>query len=673
MTAASEEGSTVPDGALTPLFVLSFRQRDELAALAARGGWQVIAARRADGVAERFAASGASVAVVDARGALGDGLAAVAALGGPAAARGAALLVLVSRGDTGSVAAFHDAGATHFLSSPHSEVEFVQALRFAARHAERLAAPMRESEPAQPLGWRLEGRRLVLTPALAALLDLPEVVPPRRLLALMSRADRSVALATARRLLLHRLPTAFAHDTIGMGRVVQHLQLCPASGTPEALIERLAGVPDAGAVMRDAMSGVRDAATARRWLARQLAEGRGQQAALIALNRFDIVNTAYGRVTGDTLLRAVQRRIEEVAAEAFGRGAVVARMGGSDFLLAADASTARMEAAAGRVAEALSRPFIAGGAVVVLGCRIGIASAEPDDDAAALLRRAGEALEIARTSDTLTLYVARAGQPGAIDTLAVDLRQAIDQGEIDIVFQPQVAVATGAITGAEALARWEHPVLGPLGAETLFAAAARADLVIGLSDHIQRIALAQAAAWPAALAGLRLAINLTPADIARPGFADIFLDRVDSSGFARARLTVEVTENGLIEDLGAASGLLATLRQAGCRVAIDDFGTGYSSLAYLKALPLDYLKIDKKLAQDITGSARDRIVVRGVIDMARSLGLSVIAEGVETPEQLDLLAREGCQYYQGFLCAGPVDVLELERLATTTRQSVRAG
>jgi len=111
-----------------------------------------------------------------------------------------------------------------------------------------------------------------------------------------------------------------------------------------------------------------------------------------------------------------------------------------------------------------------------------------------------------------------------------------------------------------------------------------------------------------------------------------------------------------------ASALLTSLRQAGCRVAIDDFGTGYSSLAYLKALPLDYLKIDKKLAQDIAGSPRDRIVVRGVIEMALSLGLAVVAEGVETPEQLDLLAKEGCQYYQGFLCAEPLTSAALVEL-----------
>jgi EAL domain-containing protein (putative c-di-GMP-specific phosphodiesterase class I) len=137
---------------------------------------------------------------------------------------------------------------------------------------------------------------------------------------------------------------------------------------------------------------------------------------------------------------------------------------------------------------------------------------------------------------------------------------------------------------------------------------------------------------------------------------------VDASGFPRDRLTVEITEGGLIDDLSLAADLFARFRAAGIRVAIDDFGTGYSSLAYLKALPLDYLKIDKRMAQDITGSARDRIVVRGVIDMARSLGLSVIAEGVETAEQLDLLAREGCNFYQGYLCAAPLTDAALTEL-----------
>ena len=154
---------------------------------------------------------------------------------------------------------------------------------------------------------------------------------------------------------------------------------------------------------------------------------------------------------------------------------------------------------------------------------------------------------------------------------------------------------------------------------------------------------------------LRLSVNITAADIAPPRLRRRIPRRWSrESGFAPERLTVEVTESGLIEDLAGAAALLAELRGGGLRVAIDDFGTGYSSLAYLKALPLDYLKIDKRLCQDIAGSTRDRIVVRSVIDMARSLGLDVVAEGVETEEQLALLAQEGCTLYQGFLCSPPV-------------------
>lgn len=672
MTDAARDTDVDPvrrGSAASALFILSFRQRDELAALASRGGWQVIAARRAEGAEQRFLTSGAHVAVVDARGALGDGLAAVAVLGDVIAANGGALLVLVSRGDVAEVGTLHDAGATHFLSSPHSEDEFIQALRFAARHAERMAGDWRPSSGAfDALGWRYDHTlaTVQMTTGLADVLGLRESTSPRTVLHRLARDERPIALRALRRLIESGAATAFAHDLPGVGRVVHHLTVNRDSGVIDALVERLAAIPEPSVVLREALSGVRDAAGARAWLDRRLEaqDDKPVQAMLVALNRFDIVNTAYGRPAGDSLLRTAQKRIEDIAGELLGRGAIVARLGGSEFLVAAMHNPARVELAAGRIAEALSRPFVAGGAVAVLGCRIGIAPAEPGDTTAMLLRRASEALADAKGSDSLTIQVARSdnGEGAPIDTLAVDLRRAIEQGEIDIVFQPQVAIATGQITGVEALARWDHPVLGPLGAETLFAAADRADLVIGLSDHIQRVVLARAAAWPSSLGKVRLALNLTAADIARPGFADIFLDRVDSSGFPRARLTVEITESGLIEDLSIAASLLAALRSAGCRVAIDDFGTGYSSLAYLKALPLDYLKIDKKLAQDIAGSTRDRIVVRGVIDMARSLGLSVIAEGVETEQQLDLLAKEGCQYYQGFLCSEALDVKALSAL-----------
>ena len=650
MTDAAPVPTNPMTGRDRPLFLLSFRQRDELAAHAARAGWRVVAARRGEGADRRFLASGAAVAVVDARGSVDEGLAAVRTLAPVTNANGGALLVLVSRDDTARLGEFYDAGATQFLASPMREVEFVQALRFAARHAQRAGSDTAHAT-GEPLGWRYDPalRSLQVTPALASMLGFTGTPSLRTALRHVEAADRGAMRGALQRLRDGIQATAFAHDLPGAGRVVEHLQRDARTGRIHALIERL-GEVDASAVVRDVLTGVRDDAGMRRWLTRRLDDAQPIGVILVALGRFDMVNTAYGRDAGDAVLRAASTRIAEAVRATLGRRAVLARMGGAEFVVAAaDTDATALAHAAKGIEEALTRPFVIGDAIAPVGARVATAASRPGDDPAILLRRASEALA-GEDNDNRAV---------PIEALAVDLRRAMDAGEIELRLQPQVAVATGAIVGVEALARWRHPDHGEVGAETLFAAAARAELELALSEHVQRLALAQAARWPASLRHLRLSVNVTAADVARSGFADLFLDWVDSSGFPRSRLTVEITEGGLIDDLGEASRLLSELRAAGCRVAIDDFGTGYSSLAYLKALPLDYLKVDRKLTQDITGSARDRIVVRGVIDMARSLGLTVIAEGVETPEQLDLLAKEGCQYYQGFLCAEPLTLPEL--------------
>lgn len=531
--------------------------------------------------------------------------------------------------------------------------------------AQRLASLGFSCVPASeaPLAQRLlaSHARLIVTSADDRDLDQLSESALARGLALLVIGTPPGALSAG---VTHLLPPYCADDVL-IGAIEAALRTGRRLGG-EALDTPLADGDERRAATRDAVTGISDALAARRWLDRQLAgEGR-VHALLIGIGRFEMVNVAYGRAAGDSVLRAVASRLGTLAHDAFGRDALVARMGGSEFAVLGvlDAPRDRISLIADQIAESLARPFVSGSAIVTLGARIGIATARRgESQASALLREAGEALEAARASDgpTIRYALADATLPPSYD-LAVDLRRAIAEDEVEILFQPQVAIASGQIVGVEALARWSHPTLGLLGAETLFAAAERAELTAALSDHVQQATLARAAAWPAALSALRLAINVTAADVHRSGFADLFIDRVDALGFARSRVTVEITEGGLIDDLGVAADLFAQLRAAGIRVAIDDFGTGYSSLAYLKALPLDYLKIDKKLAQDITGSARDRVVVRGVIDMARSLGLTVIAEGVETPEQLDLLAKEGCNLYQGFLCAEPLGIAELTQL-----------
>lgn len=641
------------------LFLLSFRQRGELSAIAAAAGWRVVAARRGDGAARRYLSSGAPLAVLDARGALQDGLATAEAFGDAARGKGGALLVLLSRDDAGSLDDFHAAGATHFLVSPFTEAEFAQSLKFAWRYVERVTGEWR-GRPIELLGWRYDRvtRRVRLTPALAKRLGQADNIALTDALRTFAVDDRRAAVAAVRRIRAGGA-TAFAHDHNGFGRLVHHVQAANEGGWIHGLIEEMGAAPDVAAETDGALDRAFDPAAAYEWIDSRLAAGEQSSVILIALSRFDLVNSGYGRTAGDALIRAAARRIADEAQDAIGERHVVARLKGPDFMVVVGAD-AGAEAVAEALSGALARPFAIDGSLVSVGARVGVATARAGEGGDALLRRANDALDDARASDGATIRVADA--PVIADALSVDLRRAIDGGEIAVLFQPQVAIASGRITGVEALARWEHPVFGPVGADQLFAAADRADLGLALSDHIQRLALETAVAWPELLASQRLSINLTAADIARPGFADIFLDRVDAAGFARNRLTVEITESGLIDDLGAASQLLATLRQAGCRVAIDDFGTGYSSLAYLKALPLDYLKIDKKLAHDITGGPRDRVVVRGVIEMARSLGLAVIAEGIETEEQLDLLAREGCEYYQGFLCAEPLTSAALAAL-----------
>jgi diguanylate cyclase (GGDEF)-like protein len=675
-----------------PLFLLSFRHRDELTAIAERAGWLAIAARRAENAESRFIASGASVAVVDARGALPEGKEAVRSLADPAEANCAALLVLLSRGDTDALDPLYAAGATHFLVSPFSDSQFLQALQYAHRHAERVGGrrPLRAGEPEGQKGkpgsaswrWRPGSQSVELSPALARRAGLGEEAGQRiSLMELFRKLDpdgRKAARGAIDRLLATGRSTAFAHtDGASEGggegaRLAHHVRVEGAKdgGTVVGRTEAIVPLDGSAWQSRDPMTGVRDGRAARAWIQRQLKlEGEGQPALvvlLLAVSRFDTINAAFGRPTGDAVLQAAARRIERLA-DSDGRRRLVARIAGAEFaiLLAAPTSLGEGRFLAGQLVEAIGRPFMSGDHVITLGSRVGVVASEGDEDAASLLRRASAALAEAKSSEAGPVKVVDAGaaSDSALgDQLEIDLRRALDQDEIEILFQPQVSVATRRIVGAEALARWRHPRFGELGAVTLFSVAERSDYLVQLSDHVQRKAVAAAAAWPEALAGLRLSVNITAADIVRPGFAEQFITLVDEGGFDPGRLTVEVTESGLIEDLGAAGNLLARLREGGLRVAIDDFGTGYSSLAYLKALPLDYLKIDKRLVEDISGSPRDQVVVRSVIDMARSLGLEVIAEGVESEEQLALLAREGCNLFQGFLCSPPVDVATLVAL-----------
>ena len=424
--------------------------------------------------------------------------------------------------------------------------------------------------------------------------------------------------------------------------------------------------PTLGADLRsDAVTGLvgRDAAAARldEWLAR----GGRVHALLVGLKRFDAVNLAYGKAAGDAALAEVAQRMRHFAAEELDGLWLAARGGGGQFLLLATepCSRERWQLAAGQLLDALARPIATTWGTLRLSPRGALLRGVEGESAASVFDRLGQTLETATTQPGRRLLWAdgegrRGGRSAA--QLEGDLLRALDLGEIELVYQPQFGCGDDRLVGAEALARWNHPKLGRVGAGALFAVAERADHVPQLSHHIARLALGEAARWPM---DLRLSLNVTAGDLASADYAERLSALIKQTGFAPWRLTLEVTEQVLLGDAAQAAATLSALAAQGIRIALDDFGAGFCNFRYLKLLPLHYLKLDRAMIDGVTGDARDLAVLRAIIAMAGALSLKVIAEGVETEAQRLLVAAEGCASYQGFLRAEPMSAAKFAMLA----------
>ncbi len=259
----------------------------------------------------------------------------------------------------------------------------------------------------------------------------------------------------------------------------------------------------------------------------------------------------------------------------------------------------------------------------------------------------------------------RGGLPGISPaSLEADLLRALDRREIEVLFQPQFSCRDGAVVGAEALARWQHPTLGEIGARDLFAIAERAALVAPLSRHVVARALEDAATWPAELS---LSLNITPEELGDPRFAADFAALIGTSELEPHRLMLEITEDLLLRNIDQAASALKALRGLGFRTALDDFGAGFCNFRYLRELPLDALKLDKIMVDGVPGDAKALAVLRAIMQLARALELDVYAEGIESEIQRAAILSEGCDYWQGFLRAEPMRSAEMVELARTAR------
>ena len=371
------------------------------------------------------------------------------------------------------------------------------------------------------------------------------------------------------------------------------------------------------------------------------------------------INDRLGRGAGDKVIRRVGERLRAFAAQQLSPVCFMAKLSGREFMLVVKGNHGggQAELAAQTLLDMVSADLGDASMSLHVNARVAIALSQPRESRQQLADRASLALAKAYERKGKRFTIAdSAAVPGAPDRSQLDAatRSALAQGQIAIVLQPQFDVASGNLVGAEALGRMYHPDLGEVSAGDLFASADRCDLREELSYHIQQEAIAIAAQWPEAFGHLRLAVNLGAEEMT-DNYGARLLHLLGSTGFEANRLTLELTEESLVHDLQLAAGQLELLRSQGVRIAVDDFGTGYSSLLYLKALPLDYLKIDKNMTPDIAGESKDRIILRAIIAMAKALGLLIIAEGVERAEELEMLKAEGCDFFQGYLRALPLN------------------
>ena len=386
---------------------------------------------------------------------------------------------------------------------------------------------------------------------------------------------------------------------------------------------------------------------------------------MIDIDRFRDVNDSYGHHIGDTLLRQAARRLEDMLS-----GQCLARLGGDEFavLIEGPAGRAALVQYAEEILELLSRPWqLDNGTEVRLGASIGITlfpdfGRSPDillqQADAALYRAKAEGRGIYRFFDeSLT-----AGARQRIE-METRLRHAIEAGDLELHYQPQIDIGSGRLIGAESLVRWRDGDRGLVPPDAFIPIAEQTGMIGALGEWVLREACRQGRAWlDAGLPVPRLAVNLCPRQLHAGDLVERIAAILEETGYPAARLELELTETALMHQQDRSVSVLRSLRRLGVHLAIDDFGTGYSSLAYLRRFPIDVLKIDKRFVDDLAENNDDREIANAILAMGHALRLSVIAEGVETEAQLAFLRANGCDSYQGYFFSPPLPATAFARL-----------
>jgi diguanylate cyclase (GGDEF)-like protein len=392
-----------------------------------------------------------------------------------------------------------------------------------------------------------------------------------------------------------------------------------------------------------------------------LQSGRRLAVLCLDLDRFKEVNDLFGHAAGDRALQAVAKRITGLLDDS----QMMARLSGDEFAIIVPGLT--NPATAGRIAESVLEALQAAIDCTdqPVGTSIGIAIC-PDDatDRHALLSHADTALYRAKNEGRGTYRYFEAAMGAAVRErrlLEHDLRNAIPRGELRLAYQPQKCIRTGKVVGFEALLRWKHPTRGEISPAEFIPLAEDTGIILQIGEWVLRTACREAATWKEPLT---VAVNVSAVQIHNANFAHAVHEILFETGFAAARLELEVTETALIRDLNRALATLRRIKILGVRIAMDDFGTGYSSLSNLRAFPFDKIKIDGSFIKSVNLNDQGAAIVRSVLGLGRALNLHVLAEGVETSAELDFLKNELCNEAQGFLLGRPADIETFRRLTS---------
>jgi diguanylate cyclase len=433
----------------------------------------------------------------------------------------------------------------------------------------------------------------------------------------------------------------------------------------------------------DSLTGLPNRQRFKDRLAKSIADtqrhGRAIAIAVFDLDHFSTINHSLGHGVGDWLLTEVARRITAVVSNS----TTLARLDGDEFAVLIDNVAARLEAQtiATAMLAAFEDPLRINGMEVTVRATVGV-SVWPDDGHRSddLLAHAEVAMTIAKERGGSQVMFFRPGMTNSMQERLVlenDLRRALAAGEFELYYQPEISVKTGRISAAEALLRWRHPTKGLIGPNSFIPLAEETGLIIPLGEWVLREACRQARLWQLDLgASFPVAVNLSATQFRHQNILQTIRSALADAGLHPSALEIELTESALMTNPEESAGVLKQLRKMGISVAIDDFGTGYSSLSYLRRFPIDKLKIDRSFIRDLTISRTDESIVQAIVSLARSVGLRVVAEGIETVEQLEFITRLECDQWQGYHCCTPQTAANFEAMLvdrTGTRNGLVAA